>query len=290
MFGELLGAWAADVWMKLGQPERFVLAECGPGRGTLMADALRATAKLAGFHDAAQIHLIEMSEMLQQKQREALAGYDVSWHEELSGLPDNVPLILLANEFLDALPIRQFEFRDGRWQERVIGLGDGDALAFGLVPADGVDKAGQEGDMCETCPAALQVVQQICARLTQQGGAALLIDYGYTQGHGDTLQALKNHDYVDVLSHVGEADITAHVDFAALAAVDGAHVHGPVTQGAFLQRLGIAQRAAMLRQNATEEQAEAIDAALKRLTAPEEMGELFKVVAFSDGNVVPEGF
>lgn len=294
MFGELLGAWVADCWMQIGQPANFMLVECGPGRGTLMADALRATKQVPGFHEAAQIHLIEMSDVLKEKQKLAIEGFAVEWHDSLETLPEGVPLILLANEFLDALPIRQFQFADGQWQERVVGLNGSEKLHLGLAPAlDGPSDFASEGDVKEVSQAVQSFVSDVCERLKKQGGTALFIDYGYTQGHGhgDTLQALKKHRFVDVLENIGEADLTAHVDFGALAVAEkGLGVFGPIEQGPFLQKLGISQRAAMLKQNANEKQGDDIDAALKRLTAPNEMGALFKVLAFASDNIHPAGF
>ncbi len=293
MFGEMLGAWAADCWMKMGQPSPFLLVECGPGRGTLMADALRATAKVPGFHDAAEVTLIEMSDTLKAKQRQALDGYEVQWCGGLAELPDEMPMILLANEFLDALPVRQLEYRGGKWQERVVGLDGQDALQFGLVPADAAmmalaPKGGKDGDVAEIAPVRDAFVRDVCAR---EQSVALFIDYGYAEGHGDTLQAMRAHKFVPVLAGVGDADLTAHVDFAALArAAQGAQVYGPAGQGEFLQRLGIAQRAAMLRQRANAAQAEDIDKGLARLTAPAEMGELFKVMAVCSQPLSLAGF
>jgi len=288
MFGEMIGAWAADCWRQMRSPKPFALAECGPGRGTLMADVLRVTGKVAGFHDSARIHLIEASETLKQRQKETLKEFDIAWHNGIDTLPSDMPLILLANEFLDALPVRQFQFLDGRWNERVIGLDGADMLHFGLVPA-ALDREGIEGDFYETSPARREFAEGVCGRLERQGGAALFIDYGYIQGGGDTLQAVKDHQYAAVLDRPGEADLTAHVDFGDLADMRGVAVHGPVTQGEFLNRLGIGLRAAMLKQKAAPEQAEVIDAALARLTGAEQMGELFKVIAFSAG-LKPAGF
>lgn len=288
MFGELLGAWAADVWTQMGRPNPFVLAECGPGRGTLMADALRATAKVPGFHAAADIRLIEMSPVLKEKQQATLRDHKVFWHERLEDVPEGRPMILLANEFFDALPVRQFQKQGGRWHERVIGLDERGALQFGLVPADGF-APDADGDFCEVSQAGRDIVRALCRRLIRTGGAALVIDYGYVKGSGETLQAVKAHRPVPVLETPGEADLTAHVDFAALAVVaarEGATVRGPAAQGAFLHRLGIGQRAAALRQNAAAE----IDEALKRLADPAEMGELFKVMAFCGPGVDPAGF
>ncbi len=291
MFGELLGAWAADLWLQMGQPPSVTLAECGPGRGTLMADALRATKGVPGFHAALDIHLIETSAALQEQQAQALKGYDVAWRKDLSAVPDESPLILLANEFLDALPVRQFQVKGGEWHERVVGLGDEEELEIGLTASAAPEWPIREGAVAEVSPAREQFARDVAARLARQGGAALFVDYGYEAGYGDTLQAVKAHEYCDILAHIGQADITAHVDFAALAqAAEGATAHGPVTQGAFLQALGIGPRAAALKQKASAAQAQEIDTALHRLTAQDEMGALFKAMAFSDGKLQPAGF
>jgi len=296
MFGEMLMAWVTVYWHQMGSPAPFALVECGPGRGTLMADGLRVTAGVFGagnslqtpkpsFHKAMQIHLIETSKALRVKQQEALEGFEVQWHDSIDTLPDGMPIILLANEFLDALPVRQYQFSKGRWHERMIGLDDKGALQFGLGPPAAVALSGKEGDIAEFSPARRQFVEKVCVRLREQGGIALFIDYGYEKGHGDTLQAVKNHKYVGALEDVGEADLTAHVDFAALRDIPGVSIHGPVRQGEFLLMGGIANRADFLKKDATPQQAGMIDAALKRLTGPHEMGELFKVMAFSDGKV-----
>ncbi|MCB9991254.1 MAG: SAM-dependent methyltransferase [Rhodospirillales bacterium] len=293
MFGELLGAWVCDLWMQRGQPERFVWAECGPGRGTLMADALRATAKVPGFHKAAQVHLVEMSGVLKEKQVQKLAGHDVRWCTQIEDLPDDMPMILLGNEFLDALPVRQFIFDGQAWGERVVGL-EGEAFCFGFVPlAEDIKRVlpreAEAGAVFEWAPARDMIVRQLMQR---PDTTVLFIDYGFTEGHGDTLQAMRRHGFVDVLDNPGEDDLTSHVDFAAVKRSAGdAQVFGPVTQAHFLQGLGLGTRAAMLRQHASPEQGQDIDAALRRLTAPEEMGTLFKVIALSNmDGLTPAGF
>ncbi|PJB71498.1 MAG: SAM-dependent methyltransferase [Alphaproteobacteria bacterium CG_4_9_14_3_um_filter_47_13] len=296
MFGEMLGLWVADCWMQMGSPDAFMLVECGPGRGTLMADALRATKHIRGFHKAAQIILLENSNFLKKQQEKRLEGCHVQWidffdHPVIQS--STKPLLLLANEFLDALPIRQMQFHQGEWRERVIGLDQAGNLQFGLAPASllPAPAQGKEGDIAEISPAQHSFIQSLCACLKKQGGAALFIDYGYTQGHGDTLQAMKNHGYVDVLSHIGEADLTAHVDFSALArAAEPCTVFNPLTQSAFLQALGIKERAAMLIKNATASQKKAIEAALTRLIAPDQMGTLFKAIVLTSGSIIPAGF
>ncbi len=288
MFGELIGLWSAETWRLMGEPATVRLVELGPGRGTLMADALRAARALPAFRDAIDAHLVETSPVLTGAQRATLAacGRPIAWHARLEDVPAG-PAIVIANEFLDALPIRQFERRERGWHERVVGLRDGGALGFGLAPGPepGLPSGGHTGDVLEIGEAAWAVARHLAKRLAGEGGAALFVDYGHDRsGFGDTLQAVRRHAFADPLADPGEADLTAHVDFAALvrvAAAGGARVHGPVTQGAFLSGLGIAARAERLRQTAGPDGASAIDAALARLVEPDQMGRLFKVLALS---------
>lgn len=300
MFGEMIGLWAAETWRLMGEPATLRLVELGPGRGTLMADALRAARALPAFLDAVEVHLVETSPVLAGAQRAALAacgqpaagGRRVAWHARLEDVPGG-PAIVIANEFLDALPIRQFERRERGWHERLVGLGPDGALAFGLAPEPepALPSPGRPGDVLEVGEAAQAVARRLAERLVREGGAALLVDYGHVRpGYGDTLQAVRRHAYADPLADPGEADLTAHVDFAALARVAsaaGALVHGPVTQGAFLSGIGIAARAERLRRAAGPEGASAIDAALARLVEPGQMGRLFKVLALSGPGLSP---
>ncbi len=296
MFGELIGLWCADRWRALGAPDPFNLVELGPGRGTLMADALRAAAALPGFIAAAQVQLVETSPVLRAAQKQALANAGVTWHDRIADLPPG-PAIAIANEFFDALPIRQFQRKDDGWHERMVGLRDEELclqLSPGVVPSmplpDGVRSAPSDA-IFEVSPARTAAISELCQHLVKYGGVALVIDYGH--GHsavGDTLQAMRAHEYVDPLAQPGQADLTAHVDFHALREAGeetGAIVHGPVTQGAFLQQLGIATRADTLRQRATTAQSDAIDAALHRLTGQDQMGQLFKVMGVSAADHPP---
>jgi NADH dehydrogenase [ubiquinone] 1 alpha subcomplex assembly factor 7 len=289
MFGELIGLWLAQAWIDLGQPERVVLAEAGPGRGTLMADALRAARVVPGFRAACELHLVEMSPSLRAVQATTLRDAAPRWHERLSTLPEDAPLLLVANEFLDALPIRQFERRSGRWHERLVGEMDG-TLAFGLAPMPEPDlhMAAPEGAIREVSPAGLSAVAEIAGRIVRQGGAALIIDYGHDGGFGDTLQAMRAHAFADPLDAPGSADLTAHVDFAAVAAAArqaGARVEGPVAQGPFLLALGLSARADRL-MAASPGRALEIAAQRDRLTemTPTGMGQLFKVLALRAGS------
>ncbi|MBI3444963.1 MAG: SAM-dependent methyltransferase [Magnetospirillum sp.] len=289
MFGELIGLWCALVWQSMGSPERIILAEIGPGRGTLMLDLLRAAAALPPFADSLDVHLIETSPALRNRQAQTLAGKPVTWHERFEDLPDG-PLLLVANELFDALPIRQLEKIAGQWHERMVGLDDKGDFAFvtGPVvagpPLAPAALAAEDGALAELCPQGRELAARIARRLADQGGAALIIDYGYGKSaSGDTLQALKGHRYHPVLSAPGTADLTAHVDFQALAeaALGPAKVHGPVSQGRFLMRLGLEERALMLMKGATHDQAAELARGARRLIDPGEMGTLFQVMAFS---------
>ena len=287
MFGELIGLWMLEVWNAMGRPHPVHLVELGPGRGTLMADLLRATKLLPDFGAAVQLHLVETSPVLRQKQQAALAPSELSiaWHEQLEDVPDG-PLLLIANEFFDALPVRQFAATDRGWCERLVGLEE-DRLIFGLraEAEPSLGKPLRIGDMLEWPSAAIDMMQGISGRIARGTGAALIIDYGYWgPAFGDTLQALKAHVPVDPLAEPGEADLTTHVDFQRLAQAASAQdlqIHGIATQGDFLSALGIEARASSLKKRATPSQVADIDAALARLTERSEtgMGGLFKVLA-----------
>jgi len=295
MFGELLGLALAQAWRDQDCPRPFTLAEAGPGRGTLMADALRATRGVAGFHDAMALRLIEASPRLRAQQAETLSAYRPSWVKSVDDLPDTA-LYFLANEFFDALPVRQFQ-RDGRhWRERQIGLQE-DRLSFGLGPAQPQPALAhrladtQDGDLVEHRATASPMMQAIGRRIARHGGAALIVDYGDWRSQGDTLQAVKRHRPADPLADPGQADLTAHVDFEALAMAAAPARHSALTpQGVFLERLGITARAQALAQNASASERSAIVAAHRRLTHPQEMGTLFKVLGlFPDGCPPPPG-
>ncbi|MEM7641387.1 MAG: SAM-dependent methyltransferase [Pseudomonadota bacterium] len=292
MFGEMLGLCLAQAWIDQGRP-RGTLAELGPGRGTLMADVLRATAAVPGFHAALSVHLVEASPVLRARQAETLAGTDITWHDTAEGLPDG-PLFLLANEFLDALPIRQW-IRDGAgWRERLIAEADG-ALAFALGPPvpvpelDGRDVP--DGTLVERCPALTGLVRSVGRRVTR-GGAAIFVDYGHWRAQGDTLQAIRAGTVADPLADPGQADLTAHVDFEAVArAADPACPSAMIRQGVLLERLGITARAQALAQGLTGAALDRHVAAHRRLTHPAEMGDLFKAMALTPPDApLPPGF
>lgn len=301
MFGELIGVWAALVWRSMNRPSPLFLVELGPGRGTLMADLLRAAAIVPSFASALQVHLVETSPVLRRRQQEMLAGLAVpiAWHDDIAQVPEG-PIIAVANEFFDALPVHQAVKGTHGWHERVIGIGADGRLAYG-VRAELV--RGLEGMLPPHVRAAPpgslfewrsdRIASLLSRRVATFGGAALIIDYGHAESTvGETLQAVGKHGYADPLATPGEVDLTAHVDFAALARPAeraGCRVEGPIPQRVLLQRLGIEARAAALAARATPAQAEAVGAALRRLTdpSPTGMGELFKAVAFAHPTLPP---
>ncbi|MFD2185080.1 class I SAM-dependent methyltransferase [Rhodoplanes azumiensis] len=299
MFGEVLGLWAAAVWQQMGAPVPVRLVELGPGRGTMMADILRAARVLPGFRAALRVHLVETSPVLAERQRESLAGAGVpiAWHRDLGEVPDG-PTILVANEFFDAFPVHQAEkTRDG-WCERQVGLAPDGGFALRLGPAD-PNLAERIPEFWRVAPSGTlfewrdEAPVAALARRVAAGGAALVIDYGHVdQGPGETLQAMRGHAFADPFSSPGEADLTAHVDFVALAATAGAAgaaVHGPVTQASLLKNLGIEARAAALKATNPDRAAE-IDAALARLVDTKTktgMGGLFKAIGLADPALGP---
>jgi SAM-dependent MidA family methyltransferase len=299
MFGELVGLWAATAWQSIGSPDPVLLIELGPGRGTMMADALRAMRAVPSFRKAVRVHMIETSPDLQLRQRQTLSGVDdvvLRWHATLDEAPAG-PAIFLANEFFDALPIHQAERRSTGWHERAIAINAGGELA---LTALGQPLAGFEAKLPPSVVRAR--VGEIwewrddrfaldMARRVAQGGAALVIDYGHLKSHiGDTFQAVRSHRYASPLALPGLTDLTAHVDFDALAQAArgaGARIHGPVEQGALLKQLGIETRAAALQANGSEEQRASIATALDRLIGdgPTAMGTMFKAIGLSAPNV-----
>ncbi|WP_113911907.1 class I SAM-dependent methyltransferase [Roseovarius dicentrarchi] len=295
MFGELIGLSLAQTWLDQGAPAPFVLVEPGPGRGTLMADILRATRAVPGFHAAARVHLVETSRPLRATQAAALAGASPVWHDAVQTLPD-LPLFMVANEFFDALPIRQAQRDGAEWRERMVGR-DGDRLIPGLAApsvlpplAHRLDDT-KDGDIVEFSPAATHIAAHIGAQIAQRGGAALIVDYGDWRSVGDTFQALRAHAPADPFDAPGTADLTAHVDFEALARAAAPARHSRLTpQGVFLERLGITPRAQKLAQTLVGDARDAHVAAHRRLTHPAEMGTLFKVMAlYPEGAAPPPG-
>ena len=298
MFGELLGAWLAERWLAMGRPASVRLVELGPGRGTLMADALRATRGVPGFHAALDLHLVDTNEPMRAAQRDALRGFAPgiapTWHERFDTVPEG-PLLLVANEFFDALPVRQFHRTPRGWVERMVGVDEDGALRLALAPgvspfARLLPEAAVDAE-AEICEAGQALAAAIGDRIARHGGWALIIDYsGETAGRAASLQAVRSHRGADILDRPGETDLSAHVDFAALAKASGVAAFGPVGQGAFLRELGIVERSEALKRKATAAQAHAIDAASVRLIAPDQMGTLFRVLALGDGKSAPVGF
>lgn len=301
VFGELIGGWCASVWTAMGQPDPIDLIELGPGRGTLLADAMRAVKQIAGdFHASLQVRLVETSRPLRRKQEDALETLGLvrapSWHDDLAEIPPG-PAILLANEFFDALPMMQYVKVGAGWQERRIGLGgDGASLEFLLKPAfpmrlplglaDVI-----EGDVVEVSHAGEALAALIGERIAAHGGAALIVDYGHgASAPGDTLQAVRQHGFLGILDHPGETDLSHHVDFGALALAAeraGALALGPIPQGLFLGRLGIDRRAEALFLGAPPDQFQAILGAVRRLVHPAGMGLLFKAFVIANADLPP---
>ena len=298
MFGELIGFFCVNLWQQMGEPRSFTLLELGPGRGTLMQDALRVAVRAEGFGDALHLQLYETSEQLKAQQAIRLSQYNPYWATEIDAVSDD-PLIVVANEFFDALPVRQFVKSAAGWHERLVGLDD-DKRCFGLSPTPIPESAMPEGvrgatpgDVYEVSLAATDVMQRLSKAIGRLGGAILAIDYGYARTRtGETLQAVRRHGFADPLEAPGEADLSAHVDFGALATVaTGARltVQPLATQGDFLRRLGIIERADTL-SSANPGQAASIGAALGRLTGPDQMGELFKALCAASPGLAPPGF
>ncbi|MCJ2035082.1 class I SAM-dependent methyltransferase [Methylobacterium sp. J-068] len=289
MFGELIGIWIAATWAAMGAPADLAIVELGPGRGTLMQDALRALARAAPDLRPA-LHLVETSPTLRAEQAARLSAAAPTWHERIETLPQ-APMIAVANEFFDALPVRQFQRAERGWFERLVGLGpDGSALAFGLAaePDTRITATGPNGVLMTLPGAALDLARALARRVVAGGGAVLAIDYGHARpGFGDSLQAVREHRFVPPLAEPGAADLTTHVDFSALgraATAEGARLHGPVDQRDFLLALGLRERAERLGRDATPAQRDAITAAATRLTDTSRrgMGSLFKAMAFAD--------
>src|ERR1700732_1121165 len=295
MFGELLGLWAASVWKAIGSPPLLRLIELWPGRGTMMADALRALRVLPRLYQALSIHLVEINPVLREKQKATLSGVrNIAWHDTIDDVPDG-PAIIFANEYFDVLPIHQVVKRETGWHERTVEIDSTGELAFGAAPEPtppfdvllpSLVRAAPSGAVFEWRPDA--EIMKIASRVRDQDGAALITDYGHLRSDaGDTFQAIARHSFTDPLKNPGQADVTAHVDFQALVRATedlGARVHGPVSQGEFLKRLGIETRAVTLMAKASHEASEDISGALKRLIGGGRggMGSMFKVLAVSE--------
>ena len=292
VFGELIGIWLIVAWQALGQPAPLRLVELGPGRGTLMRDALRATRIARGFLEAATLHLVEISESLRLKQQHALSDLQMpkAWHDGLHQVPDGAAIVI-GNEFLDALPVRQLISCNGAWHERMIAVGPNGVLQFQTGPhADDlqIENASTSGTVLELRPGEDALLDLLGKRSTPF--LSLFIDYGpAAPAYGDTLQAVRGHAYADPLSEPGTADLTAHVQFGHLAGkakARGLAAHGPITQTEFLGSLGIVERAGRL-MTANPGCAGEIEAAVQRLISPSGMGSLFKVLLISSPGLPP---
>jgi NADH dehydrogenase [ubiquinone] 1 alpha subcomplex assembly factor 7 len=303
IFGELIGLWCALMWQQIGCPDRVILAELGPGSGALAADLLRAAAALPDFRRAIRLHLVEVSPILRIEQQRRLATADPRWHTRIEDLPEG-PIILVANEFLDALPIRQLVRRGRHWGERMVALDPDGHLAFvdgpenpalSLMVPETLRDGAPAGAILEICPAALALAAALGARLKRGPGAALFVDYGrFPSATGSSLRAVRRHRPVGALDMPGEADLSADVDFALFAdaaSKAGVKAHGPLPQGGFLENLGALQRLAALLAHASPEQRQRLESGLERLLDPEQMGALFKAVALTaPGLAAPPGF
>ncbi len=301
MFGELIGLWCVAGWEQMGRPTELMLIEIGPGRGTLMADALRAIATVPACRDALDIHLVEISPPLKAAQAKSLHGIPVTWHESLMAAPEG-PMLLVTNELYDALPIHQFIRTVDGWRERLVDAAP-EGFRFVLAPratpatalVSGEANGASIGSIAEVSAVGISLTHEISRRIAADGGLALIIDYASDEGPiGDTLQAVRRHDYHDVLHEPGDADISARVDFSTIARVaeeSGLRAHGPINQGDFLIALGIEARAEILSRNATETQRAGIGQALERLVGVGAMGCLFKVLALAERDApMPAGF
>ncbi len=306
MFGELIGIWMADLWLQMGSPEKMMIVECGPGRGTLMADVLRGTANVPNFHAALDIHLVETSPVLKNVQKETLRNWNITWHEKLPENKEGVPAIIIGNEFLDALPIRQTKRMEEGIQERVVQLSESGAFEYGWKPMTGFmpeDKHMTLNKTYEDSPAQDEFIKD-CASLMGDKGVALFIDYGYSEtSWGDTLQAVYKHEYSNPLKNIGESDLTAHVDFERIsdqAKKSACIVHGPMSQASYLRALGISQRtqalidsvdASTASEDEKRKKTDELKSSLFRLVSSEQMGKLFKVICFTKNrNLNPVGF
>lgn len=304
LFGEMIGIYCADIWMKMGQPSQFNLVELGPGRGTLMVDMLRATKHIPGFHQGLHIHLVDTNAHLIKIQRKKMLDYKVTWHKDVFSLPNNLPLIIVANEFFDCLPINRYIRNQGVWYEESVALMP-KIEEFYIVHTPIMQHFSaslshehpnsKNGAIVEICYPALKIMQHLANYLKKVPGCLLAIDYGYDYdplvrtAYNGSLQAVKNHKFHPIFSDIGRADLTAHVDFFALkqsALANFARVSGSVSQGEFLQALGIKLRADNLLKNATPSQALEIKSGLNRLIHPKQMGNLFKVLEIFSSSLI----
>ena len=303
MFGELVGIWCATMWQAMGEPEKIAVVEFGPGKGTLMKDFLRGTRNVKGFHKAVSVYLMEISNKLQKIQQEVLNGENVKveWISDLSKIPE-VPILFVANEFFDALPIHQFVKSDGEWLERLVTV-EGGNLALVLSPTPTVKTSlipkeyrdASDGSIYELCPAAIEITKDIAGHINKFGGTGIIIDYGYDKNPlQDSLQAVREHSYKDILDNPGKTDITSYVDFSAIRkTANDADINafGLVEQGDFLSAMGMEIRTKLLLKSADDKQKKEILSAVERLVSSKQMGAMFKCMALTNKNLpIPLGF
>lgn len=308
MFGEMIGAWIIDIWAQMDAPKRINIIECGAGRGTLLADIIRIAQSVDKFHASVHLHIIETSCVLRKAQKQSLTGCDIQFHNSLDiGFADG-PCIIVGNEFLDALPVEQIRFKNKKWEQLYLGCKSSSDFGFLWLEASEnvkeiAPKTPLAGSIYEVSPERLEFMKQCITLLKKQSGALLFIDYGHVKSsHGETVQAIQNHQYVPVLHNIGNCDITAHVDFGILKnTLNQAGLYTPdiITQGGFLKNLGIEHRARALQNVAYQKnghlkgqkQAQLIAKDLNRLVEKGQMGGLFKVMcALTDQNIKPAGF
>ncbi|MCT4635671.1 MAG: SAM-dependent methyltransferase [Rickettsiales bacterium] len=309
LFGEMLGIYVVDSWIKLGSPDKFNLVELGPGRATLMEDLLRATKHIENFHQTLNIHFLETNKRLIEIQKQRLDAYNIfcKWHNSIYSLPNDLPIVVLANEFFDCLPINQYVKEKDVWYERSVTLNLEEYNIIKTVIPDSLSNSlneehpnSQDLSIVEICYPALEIIQHLAEIFKKTPGYLLAIDYGYDinplerTAYNYTLQAIKDHKYHPIFNDIGRADLTAHVDFFALkksALANNCKTYGSVPQGELLKNLGIHIRAEMLKKNASPEVQKDIDSRLNRLIHPKQMGELFKAIAiYSKKLPVPIGF
>ena len=302
MFGEMIGAWIADIWNKMEQPKKIHLIECGPGRGTLMSDILRITRDIKGLHDALHINLIECSPVLKKKQKNILSLNKVQWIENIDDIKSDAPVIIIGNEFLDALPVQQYKRINGSNKKSMIVYKN--IFEFDWVDTQfAVPDSVPDNQIYEYNDAQITFIHACLDLISSNSGCCLFIDYGYFEkNYGETLQVLKEHQTVDLFDHIGHSDITSHVNFGEIyrhVIEAGGDWHGYICQGEFLKNLGIEFRAHYLKNETlksmdfqkAQRKVKDLNQDLERLISHNAMGELFKVICFSKGiNINPEGF
>ena len=301
VFGELIGLWAASTWKQMSKPQLTHLIECGPGRGTLMGDFLRATKLMANFRSTINLHLLETSPVLKKRQQGLLKTSSPAWHKNMRTVPPG-PTILIANEFLDSLPVQQVMKTTNGWVERLIGLKndklvfvEGKPIKTEQLISWNIPINAKVGAIFEISHSNIEFAEQVCTRLDYNSGYALIIDYGYWESNGmETFQGVRKHSFADPMACPGDIDLTTHVNFGVLASYvrDRGHTAaGPISQATFLKRLGVRERTKLLIRNAPQTKAAQIAAGTERLTDPKQMGKLFKaMVIMRNGSPLPAGF